>query len=55
MDTKGDTMNIPFVIDYLKWLLICLSLYWSIEDQYINQQMTLKKERSIYPKRPYNK
>lgn len=40
------------LIKYIKWIMHCLSLYWSIEDQYINQQMTLKKDKSIYPKRP---
>lgn len=40
------------IVKYIKWIIKCLLLYWSIEDQYINQQMTLKKDKSIYPKRP---
>ena len=44
-------MNIPFVIDYLKWLLICLSLYWSIQDQDVHNKITLST-KSIYPPKP---
>lgn len=47
MDINGDEM-----LQYIKWILHCLYLYWSVEDQYIHKQMTLKGNKSIYPKRP---